>query len=160
MGSMARRVAHHRCAVCLARLANQVPHGTLADPEALRAGVFCRSQKIATTAGVSRVSAENDHIEARLLHIEREVADMKVVAAEHRAALREDIQKATQATVELRALTTANATRIDGVKSDTEEIVSLLKGMKVLGALLKWIAGFSFIGGPLYIVGKALKWWA
>jgi hypothetical protein len=106
------------------------------------------------------VTSENEHIEARLLHIEREVADMKVVAAEHRAALRADIQAVTQATVDLRTLTNANATRIDGVKGDTEEIVSLLKGMKVLGALLKWIAGFSFIGGPLYLIGKTLKWWA
>lgn len=105
------------------------------------------------------MSAENEHIESRLLHIEREVADMKVTAAEARAAAKADVQVLTQATVELRSLTTANAARIDGVKGDTEEIVSLLKGMKVLGALLKWIAGFSFIGGPLYLIGKTLKWW-
>jgi hypothetical protein len=41
------------------------------------------------------------------------------------------------------------------IKSDTEEIVSLIKGANVLARLMKWIT--VVVGG--YLAGKALKWW-
>ncbi len=41
------------------------------------------------------------------------------------------------------------------IKSDTEEIVSLIKGANVLARLMKWIT--VVVGG--YLAGKGMKWW-
>ncbi len=85
----------------------------------------------------------------RVLHIERELSAMKLETADNRAELSEKIAglgtkvEAVQATAE-------------GVKADTSEMVTLLKGMKLLGALTKWV---GLPGGVVYGAGKFLKWW-
>lgn len=43
----------------------------------------------------------------------------------------------------------------ESIKSDTSEIVDLMKGGKILGRLATWFA--AIIGG--YLAGKGLKWW-
>lgn len=44
-------------------------------------------------------------------------------------------------------------------KADTSEIVSLLKGMKLLGALTKWVGIPGGLGTAVYTVGVFKKWW-
>lgn len=56
---------------------------------------------------------------------------------------------------EMEALVESTAKRVDDVKRDTEEIVSLIKGANVLARVIKWLT--VVIGG--YLAGKGLKWW-
>jgi activator of 2-hydroxyglutaryl-CoA dehydratase len=73
----------------------------------------------------------------RLRSLEGQVSEMRVRQAHIEGLLAE----------------TANA--VSGVKKDTEEIVSLVKGASVLVKLSRWIVA---IGGA-YLAGKGLKWW-
>lgn len=41
------------------------------------------------------------------------------------------------------------------IKTDTSEIVELIKGANVLGRVMKWLT--VVVGG--YLAGKGLKWW-
>lgn len=52
----------------------------------------------------------------------------------------------------------ANTAVTESIKTDTSEIVALMKGGKVLGALLKWAAMVAAAIGALGI-GRYLKLW-
>lgn len=95
--------------------------------------------------------SESD-IETRVLHIERELADMKVQSTEQRAALRADVQANCEMTIAVKRTA-------DQVKADTSEIVELLKGLRVFGKLAKWIA--AVIGAVLAVfgIGHGYKLW-
>ena len=88
----------------------------------------------------------------RVLHIERELPAMKLESATNRAELHAEISSlgtkvaAVQATAEQ-------------VKADTSEMVALLKGMKLLGELTKWVGLPGGLGGVLYVIGDLRKWW-
>jgi hypothetical protein len=93
-----------------------------------------------------------DDLAERTLHLEREVAEMKVTASEQRAKVREELAANT-------AAISAVKHTAEGVKRDTEEIVSLLKGMRILGGLAKWVGGPSTLGLGVYWIGTRFKWW-
>lgn len=88
-----------------------------------------------------------------MLHLEREVAEIKITATEQRAKVREEIAANTVAIAAVKVTA-------DGVKQDTEEIVSLLKGMRIFGSMLKWAGGLSAGSGVMYGIGKAARWWS
>lgn len=79
--------------------------------------------------------------ERRLSEVEKSVADMRVGQAE----LRKDVE--------------ANTAVTKSIKEDTEQIVQLVKGGKVLGGFLKWAGALSGTGGGIYVIGKGVKWW-
>lgn len=87
-----------------------------------------------------------------MLHVERELADMKVTSTEQRARLRAEVQ-AVSTKVEAVAEMAADT------KADTSEIVALLKGMRLLGALTKWVGLPGGIGSVIYVIGDIKKWW-
>ena len=67
---------------------------------------------------------------------------------EHVGALREQF-------VHLDRRLDENTRVTESIKDDTAEIVTLMKGGKILGRLATWFA--AIIGG--YLAGKGLKWW-
>jgi len=77
-----------------------------------------------------------DHAE-RLRTLEATVSEIRVRQTQMESLLEQQIVAARQ------------------IKSDTEEIVSLIKGANVLARLMKWIT--VVVGG--YLAGKGLKWW-
>lgn len=82
------------------------------------------------------MSTNEDH-DRRLHAVEQTLAEVRVRSAE------------------LEAIVETTAKRVDDVKRDTEEIVSLIKGANVLARVMKWLT--VVIGG--YLAGKGLKWW-
>lgn len=102
--------------------------------------------------GAGLIMSALEDLSDRILHLERKVAEMEVTSTEQRAKLRESIQRTTASVAEVKA--TADAT-----KADTAEIVSLLKGVKVLVSSAKWIGGPSVLGGAVYAFGKLARWW-
>ncbi len=78
-----------------------------------------------------------DDQQERLRSLEAQVSEMRVRQAHIEATVSE------------------TAAAVTGVKKDTEEIVSLVKGASVLVKLARWIVA---IGGA-YLAGKGLKWW-
>jgi multidrug resistance efflux pump len=77
-----------------------------------------------------------DHAE-RLRTLEATVAEIRVRQTQMESLLEQQVATARQ------------------IKSDTEEIVSLIKGANVLARLAKWLT--LVVGG--YLAGKGLKWW-
>jgi len=88
----------------------------------------------------------------RVLHIERELSSMKLESATNRAELSSKITAlgVTVASVQQTA---------ESTKADTSEMVALLKGMKLLGALTKWVGLPGGVGGVIYVIGGLRKWW-
>lgn len=77
----------------------------------------------------------------RMLTVEREIAEIKVSAAKM-----EDAQAETRAT-------------LSEVKSDTADIVVLLKGGKVAGRMGAWGVGVAIAGSSIYAGFLAFKHW-
>ncbi len=77
-----------------------------------------------------------DHAE-RLRTLEATVGEIRVRQTQMESLLEQQIVAARQ------------------IKSDTEEIVSLIKGANVLARVAKWLT--FVIGG--YLAGKGMKWW-
>jgi hypothetical protein len=77
-----------------------------------------------------------DHAE-RLRTLEATVAEIRVRQTQMESLLEQQVATARQ------------------IKSDTEEIVSLIKGANVLARVAKWLA--VVVGG--YLAGKGMKWW-
>ena len=95
---------------------------------------------------------DHDDLAGRVLHLERKVADMDVTASEQRATLRREVQANTEMTQAVRVTACC-------VKKDTEEIVALLKGLKVFGRIAKWIVGAIAAVAALLGIGHNAKWW-
>ena len=91
-------------------------------------------------------------IASRVLHLERELADLLRSSEKWRGDTTLAIDRAVKLAEAVRA--TACAT-----KADTSEIVQLLKGMRILGALLKWLVAIGLTVGSAYTAGHGLKWW-
>lgn len=77
-----------------------------------------------------------DHAE-RLRTLEATVSEIRVRQSQMESLLEQQIVAAGQ------------------IKSDTEEIVSLIKGANVVARIAKWLA--VVVGG--YLAGKGMKWW-
>jgi len=78
-----------------------------------------------------------DDQQERLRSLEAQVSEMRVRQGEIEHVLKD------------------TAAAVNRVKSDTEEIVGLMKGASVLGRLARWVA--AILGA--YLAGKGLKWW-
>ena len=87
------------------------------------------------------MALELHDLSERLRHVEHQQSDQRERLAGLESGLRE------------------NTRQLGEVRSDTSEIVSLLKGMKMLSFLLKWslaLGGSSFVA---WLLGKAFKAW-
>lgn len=85
--------------------------------------------------------ANDADLRERMIVAEHEIADLKVTAAEMKAA-----QAETRAT-------------ISEVKSDTADIVVLLKGGKIAGRMGTWGVGVAIAGSSIYAGFLAFKHW-
>ncbi len=77
-----------------------------------------------------------DHAE-RLRTLEATVGEIRVRQTQMESLLEQQIVAAGQ------------------IKSDTEEIVALIKGANALARLMKWIT--AILAG--YLAGRGMKWW-
>lgn len=77
-----------------------------------------------------------DHQE-RLRAVEAAVSDMRVRQTQMESLLEQQVSTTQQ------------------IKTDTSEIVELIKGANVLARIMKWMT--VVVGG--YLAGKGLKWW-
>lgn len=77
---------------------------------------------------------------------------MKLETAENRAELHTEIAA-------LRSKVDSVQSTTEGVKADTSEMMALLKGMKLLGALTKWVGLPGGFGTAVYAWGSFKGWW-
>ena len=89
--------------------------------------------------------------EQRVLHLEREVSAFRLESQNDRAAIRAAIQDQAAAIDALKSST-------DRAHADVQELVDLMKGLKVLGRVVKWVSGAIALVGLVFGFGKG-KWW-